>query len=320
MQANSSEGILISICMPTYNNAQRFAQVLRSFAIQNLEGVELLIRDDSTSHDTKNIVEKYPNLPIRYFSGEKEGFDEAVLFLTKQAKGEYVWWFGDDLLESGAVENLKNVLKKYPELVFVWLNSGEAENPDYTAIKIKDDRFFKDRNEIIEIDIGLLAFMTSTVVKRSCIIPFLTGAPKYKKSQLISFSLVMGLLSSTEGSYYFVSHPYILGNAKPAGEVRWYDQFQVWCVNIFNVAQDFKNKFSARSLKIAFSKQLRQVIKAIIVERSLGLKTGFATDSPKIIPMLRLYWAYWEAWFAVPLLLSPRSILKFFYWGYKKFR
>lgn len=307
----------MSICIPTYNNPQRMSLLLDCLAKQDLGGVELVIRDDSQADDTEKIVGKYARLPIRYFHGAKEGFDAAILFLTKEACGDYIWWFGDDLMEVGIVDKIKKLISRHPDLSFVWLNSRGEFDPDSAAFRERGEKFFKSRNEIIEMDIGLLAYISSTIVKREHVLPFLAGAEKHKGENLMSFYLVLGALTFP-GRYYYIGHPYILSKPKPAGEIRWYDQFQVWCVNLFKIVREFKGKFDERSVKKALKRQLCQVIKAILVERAMGLKTGFASPSPKIWPMLKLYWNFWEVWVAMPLLILPHPVLTGLYRLYKK--
>jgi hypothetical protein len=57
--------------------------------------------------------------------------------------------------------------------------------------------------------------------------------------------------------------------------------------------------------------------RAVIVERALGFHTGFASPSPKIKKMAKLYWSYPEFYIALPLMLMPRPILRMFYVLYK---
>jgi len=317
MQVIPKNKILLSICIPTYNNPQRLAALLDCLSGEDLDDVELVVRDDSPSSNTEKVVEKYKHLPMKYYHGLKEGYDAAILFLTDKAQGKYVWWVGDDLMEEGVVLKIKELITKHPDLSFIWLNAKSKLDSTFVSLDGIEDKFFKDRNEIIETDIGLLSF--ATVVKKENINPFLPGAFKYKSSCLMTFYLTLGAISSG-GSYYFVSYPYIVCDPKPPGESRWYDSFQVHGINIFVIAQEFKDKFDRKSLRKGLADQFGRIWRAVIVERALGFETGFATRSSKVMKMTKLYWNYPEFYVALPLMLLPRPILRVLYVLYKGIR
>ena len=65
--------------------------------------MEIVVRDDKEDDKTEEVITDFKRINIRYFRGEREGLDEALLFLTKKATGKFVWWIGDDLLVPGAV-------------------------------------------------------------------------------------------------------------------------------------------------------------------------------------------------------------------------
>ena len=317
MLALPKNQILLSICIPTYNNAQKLSNFLDCLSGEDLSKVELVIRDDSPSDDTEKIVLSYKHLPIRYFHGIKGGYDAAILFLTKKARGKYVWWFGDDLMERGGVAKIKEVINENPDLVFIWLNSRSSRDATSVSFNANADKYFKNRDEIVETDLGLLAFGSATVVKKTSINSFMAGAVKHVNSSLMTFYLTLGAISST-GSYYLVSHPYIIADPKPSGEPRWYDSFQVHGINMHFIAQEFKEAFDQKSLRKGISRQYGCVWRAVIVERALGFKTGFGNRSPKLMQMIKFYWNFPEFYVALPLMLMPRPLLRVSYLLYRR--
>ena len=85
--------IKVSLCLITYNQPDSVASFLEAVGRQGVDGVEVLVRDDSSNNETQAIVNAFITnspLPLRYFKGEKSafgGYDKALLFLTELAKG-----------------------------------------------------------------------------------------------------------------------------------------------------------------------------------------------------------------------------------------
>lgn len=319
MKTSAPGDILLSICIPTYNQPEKLRRLLLGLVDQITPEVELIVRDDSTNDKSKAVIEEFSNkVPIRaYIRGEKEGLDAALVFLVREARGRFVWWMGDDVIASGAVARVISLIRQHPDLSFILVNSRDIADDKVVAINDRTERFFRDRNEVIETDIGLLGFITGTLFRKDAAMPGLPGAEKYVGSAFACMYIVLYVLTQP-GTFYFLGTPYILSDAKLPGEVRWYDQFQVFCISLFRVVMAFEGKFEKKSIRKTLSKNLRQAIKAVIVERGMGLTTGFGSCSPKIVPMMKLYWNYWEAWLALPFLACPRPILKMLYGVYKK--
>lgn len=313
---------ILSICLPTYNQPDSVRAFFLSVQHQLTPEVEILIRDDSPNDETSAIVKELSaRLPvsIRYFKGEKSkvgGYDKALLFLTKQAAGKYVWWYGDDVMAGDAIARIISLTKKHPNLSFIWLNARDINNEKDPGFDLGGDKLFKSGSEIFATNVGLLGFPSATVLKREEALGGIDGAEKFIGTTLVGYYLVLHVISQNREAC-FIQEPCLLSHPKPAGEVRWYDSFEVHAVNYHIIAQEFKNKFDHNSFKKGLADQFGRIWRAVIVERALGLKTGFASFSPKIVPMTKLYWSYPEFWIALPLFLTPRFVLKFFYRIYK---
>ena len=322
MKNDNSKEIILSICIPTYNQPERIKKLLQNLSIQATPEVEILIRDDSQNGETKEIVQSYifkTSLQLNYFKGEKMangGYDIALLFLTKEAKGKYIWWFGDDLLDEGAISDVLKLIKEFPEISFIWMNSCDVNNRGNMAFNFVGNRFFNNADEIIETDIGLLGFPSATILKRKEAILGLEKAKKFIGTTLTGFYLVLYVLSG-KGKFYFLQKPYILSNPKPSGEARWYDSFQVHGINYFLITQEFKDKFDKKIMKKALTDKFGDAWRAVVVERAMGFTSGFGSKTPKIKQMFQCYWNYPEFYIALPLFLTPRFILSFFYKIYK---
>ncbi len=310
---------LLSICIPTYAQPLELRRTLDSLIGQNLYNVEIVIRDDNKDAHTEAIVKEFlDKLPIRYFHLNKEGIDRAFIFLSNEASGRFIWWFGDDIFFPKILNKVTEFLKENDSVDFIYINSTDITGKQF-SIPSKGSHFYENRSEAVLELRDMLGFCSACLFKKEQLVTELPKAEKFVGSSWVTLFLALSVLAEGE-SFYFLDGKNFFSDTKPAGEVRWYDQFQVFGINFFLVLSEFSKKFENHAIEIVLRNNLRRVIKAIIVERGMGLKTGFASPSPKILPMLKLYWSYWEVWGAIPLLLLPGSILEILYGIYRKFK
>ena len=101
---------ILSICIPTYNRAQKLEKLLNTVLPQVNEfkdSIEVCISNNGSTDNTKTVVKqadaKYPGI-IRYSENlSNVGFDRNLLKVTDLATGHFVWLFGDDdsIVENG---------------------------------------------------------------------------------------------------------------------------------------------------------------------------------------------------------------------------
>lgn len=307
---------ILSFCIPTYGQPKQLKRTLDSLHDEDLDDVEIVIRDDNPGSETEKIISEYlTKLPIRYFHMSKEGIDPAFLFLSKEANGKFVWWFGDDTLCPGTIGRVVDFLKVNSELDFMYINSTDTSGRNY-SVRVGGSRFFKDKNEALLELKDQLGFCSAMLFSKEMLLLGLPKAEKFVGSSWVTLFLALNTLTLGK-IFYFLDGKNFLSDPKPAGEARWYDSFEVHGINFFLIAQEFKDKFDRKSLRKVLADKFGDSWRSVVVERALGFETGFASPSPKIIKMSKLYWSYPELYVALPLMLVPRALLKFFYMCYK---
>lgn len=80
----------ISVLMPTYNTEKYLKEAIESILNQTFTDFELLVIDDCSKDNTRNIVLSYNDKRIRLIDGLQKGLAAALNFGIKIAKGEYV--------------------------------------------------------------------------------------------------------------------------------------------------------------------------------------------------------------------------------------
>jgi len=104
---------LVSICVPTYNNAAYLRQCLDSIAAQTYDNIEVIIGDDGSRDDTLSIAREYvERYGFRLHCNEaNKGAGETSSILVKMARGEYVAvYHSDDVYASAIVAESVAVL------------------------------------------------------------------------------------------------------------------------------------------------------------------------------------------------------------------
>lgn len=95
---------IISICIPTYNRAACLRQCLESIVKQfkdplARESVEVVISDNASADGTENVIKEFQKefSNISYYkNSENIGVDRNILNVAEKARGEYIWFLGDD--------------------------------------------------------------------------------------------------------------------------------------------------------------------------------------------------------------------------------
>lgn len=327
MNSNHDRQFLLSFCIPTYNRPKQLARLLAELVPQLTPEVEVVIRDDSPNTLSEDVVKKElvaRGVSLRYIRGERIGLDLANLFLLEKARGVYIWWFSDDdELAPGAIARVLGLVKKYPDIAFMWANFAYDKGRKL-AVSLPEERFFRDRDELLELlgtNIGLLS---TFIMKREEGLPFLELGRR--NSIGFAFASLVPVLGSLTGSgrFFFLRGPYVLCNPTPVEEIKeiathtgeiMNNGFDVYGVNFYNIVTLFKGKFKRSSMRKLLADNFAAVWRGILV----GWVGGWDTPRGKRWRMLRLYWSYPECWVAFPVMLLPLPIVRGFYRFYKLF-
>lgn len=322
MRQQVSSQPLISICVPTYNQPREIERFLKSILKQITPDIEIIIYDDSQNEQTKNIVQKYSgNISLRYYRGEKRGVDPVLISLVEKARGKYIWWFGDDMLADGALKHIVNTLRTNPDTSLMVINSKDLDT-GVIAFDLGEDKFFRDKNQVIEEIADGLGYISAVIFEREKILPVLGEVRNRIGTAWVSLYSILHVLSLSEKIYY-VGEPYVLGNAKSPDRPSWYDPFWTFTRNIYQIVMTFRGKFKRKSLRKMLNRSFSSVWKGVVVARARGYETGLGSRSITIVSFLKLfplYWNFLQYWIALPFIILPRGLARVLYKFYKKFK
>jgi len=319
---NKSEKFM-SICVLSYNQADEVKRLLDSIADQVTPEVEVFVRDDSTNSETEELIKEYQKrFPIRYVRGEKGGIDRTVIYLTKEASGEFIWWMGDDVIYPGAVAKVLSVIKNCPNVNFIWANY-KIHGRDSLAVDIPEDRLFHGNDEILSGDVTGLGFISATIFRRKTALPALNGAERYVGSLFSNLYIVLHVLAAG-GESYFLCGPIVECYPATPSEIKEIvvngkkinnRAFEVFGITFGKIFWDFSNKFGRRSVRKVIKKSFASLWRGMLV----GWIGGWDTPKGKRWRMFKLYWSYPECWIALPIMLMPLWVNRGLYRVYKIF-
>ena len=108
----------VSVIIPNYNHARFLTQRVRSVLEQTFQDFEIIIIDDASTDESKEVIATFTHLPqVRaVFGGQNSGcpfvqWNKGV----KLAQGEFVWIAeSDDFAEPQLLESLSAALERHP--------------------------------------------------------------------------------------------------------------------------------------------------------------------------------------------------------------
>ncbi|MDY4863597.1 MAG: glycosyltransferase family 2 protein [Collinsella sp.] len=107
---------IVSVIIPSYNAADYIAQTLESVLAQTLTNIEVIVVDDGSTDNTRNIVADFANKDPRLMLVEQANQFAGVARNNgmSKARGKYLYFLdADDYIESNALEELVNAIEQH---------------------------------------------------------------------------------------------------------------------------------------------------------------------------------------------------------------
>ncbi|MCH6234050.1 glycosyltransferase [Cognataquiflexum rubidum] len=109
---------LVSVIIPCYNHGKYLSDAINSVMKQSYQNIEIIVVDDGSIDDTKEITSLYPK--VKYIYQENQGLSAARNKGILNSHGDYlVFLDADDLLYFDSIDYQLKHLLDYPEVAFV---------------------------------------------------------------------------------------------------------------------------------------------------------------------------------------------------------
>ena len=110
-----------SIIIPVYNTYEKYLiECLESFKQLKYDNYEIILIDDGSNQETKNILEQYKKiLKLNIIHQENKGISASRLLGIDVAKGDYILFIdSDDIINENALVYLNEIILKYnPDII-----------------------------------------------------------------------------------------------------------------------------------------------------------------------------------------------------------
>jgi len=126
------ENPLVSVVIPTYNRADMVVEAVDSVLKQTYSNVEVVVVDDGSTDNTRELVEAIPDERVLYLYKENNGASSARNLGILEAQGEYIAFLdSDDLFFPQKLEIQIRYLQERPYLGMLYCGfilTGRQEN------------------------------------------------------------------------------------------------------------------------------------------------------------------------------------------------
>lgn len=140
---------LITVYITNYNYGKYLEQAIKSVLDQSFCDFELLIIDDGSTDDSREIIGCYEEVDnVRVFYQHNQGLPRTNNLALKQARGKYITRLdADDFFTPDALFKLVSKIDSDPDLVAVW--------PDYFEIDADGQMIRRVSRHNFDIDVTL---------------------------------------------------------------------------------------------------------------------------------------------------------------------
>lgn len=121
--------MILSICIPTYNRADKLDRLLISIENQSKlinETFEVVISDNYSNDDTYKVISKFKNkINIKYHKNNSNigPVKNIIKLVSELSNGKYIWIIGDDdTIEENSIEKIYKIIRENQDVKYIYAN------------------------------------------------------------------------------------------------------------------------------------------------------------------------------------------------------
>lgn len=208
----------VSVIIPSYNRAPLLKEAIKSVLGQTVTDLEILVCDDGSTDNTKEVVEEFNDPRIFWLPDQNSGGPAVPRNRgIKAAKGDWLAFLDcDDLWKPSKLESQINALKKH-KLLMSCTNAAVIKDDT-----IQPEPYFNSPSDKLLSFKRMLrvnkVICSSMIIHRS--IPSLLGGfPEDKNFKAIE-DYALWLSASMMGNIYYISAPLTIYRDEPEQSIR----------------------------------------------------------------------------------------------------
>lgn len=323
----------LGICIPTYNRSKYIEELLSSIHLQGYTDIEVVISDNASIDNTKEVVSRYSALLpcLRYvYSDINVGADRNLLKCISYSTADYCWIMGsDDALLPGSLDHILTQLKEHHPLSGISLGLSICDSqlkplPNPVPIAggvLQGDVLFQNCDECISV-LGLyFGFFSGQIVNR--VIWSLVVQEYRALEHANGFVIVycIGHILRYYPKWLYIHRPCVLnrtGNDSILSELGLYKRQYLAHVIFSQTLSTICHKSSA-----PYRSVLKMALHTYLIRDFLGYRfecISLVTLFRLSLIYIRVYASFWSFWLLMlPLLFTPRMLLLLIKSAYIKF-
>ena len=303
---------LLSICIPTYNRAEKLESALQLW-VEKVSSYNILIcvSDNASEDNTKEVVarfqERYPHISYHRHD-ENIGPDKNFCKALSMSNARYRWLMGDDDKVSEGLDNLLDVLDQNYDVVL--LNYPRL-------IQHEKSEIYDDKNQLM-FDLGASTTFMSSLVFHERVVESDIFAQVYDSQiaqHLFAHSAALFCYLAQEGGQVFFLHNFQVESLSN-GPVGWRDKAFHYFINELNETVNLLPNFYTARSKRAYVRKIRTHHFGIKAYYSYALSAKYAgrfsfkyfTKSHKNI---RKVFTIFQRFVLFHIALWPKFFIKF---------
>ena len=166
----------VSVIIPTYNRAVFIADAIQSVLTQTYSDFEIIIVDDGSTDNTREVVGGFNDSRIKYIYQENQWAAAARNNGIRASNGEYLSFLdSDDILMENALKKGIQILDEHPEVAFCYTQNYTINESGWIVdLQKKGQKHSwvrKGTKQIKEFLInGHHVGVCATIIRRSCLL------------------------------------------------------------------------------------------------------------------------------------------------------
>lgn len=144
---------LVTLIIPAYNIERYLDDCIKSVIVQTYKNLQILIVNDGSTDNTRNIIEKYAKIDSRVTLLDKPngGLSDARNYGMKHIEGDYFLFLdGDDVIDNKTVEILVKMIEDTESNIAIcgyekFVSNYTIDNYDSNLNKIENCKEFYER-------------------------------------------------------------------------------------------------------------------------------------------------------------------------------
>lgn len=133
---------MFSVIIPLYNKEKSIESTIQSVLDQSFQGFEIVVVNDGSTDNSIGVVEQM-NVPnLRIIHQENQGVSAARNKGIKEGKNHWIAFLdGDDIWEKNHLEEMKNLIEKYPDKQFFATSFARSDGKEIKMWKPEVDDY-----------------------------------------------------------------------------------------------------------------------------------------------------------------------------------